>query len=231
MNGFGYEEKCARYLRAQGFHKVEVTRQSGDQGVDLLASRHGKKYAVQCKYYSHPVGNHAVMEAYAGAKYYGCHKAIVMTNQSFTTSAVNLSRQTDVVLWPECSARKGILGGLARPMGKMAAIASILLVALIWWNLAVKGLMSGLEWGMAAAGITSCICHLMAGRSRISIFVAALCEVLIAWMMNQYSVTVPPWLAVSETWMIPVGVCALSVLQWLCLLSLSPIPRSVRIQL
>lgn len=62
MNGHKFEYKCARMLRRKGFHHVEVTKKSGDQGVDIIAYKHFSKYAVQCKYYSYPVGNKAVQE-------------------------------------------------------------------------------------------------------------------------------------------------------------------------
>ena len=37
MNGHKFEYKCARMLRRKGFHHVEVTKKSGDQGVDIIA--------------------------------------------------------------------------------------------------------------------------------------------------------------------------------------------------
>ena len=69
MNGHQYEQKCAKKLKRHGFRKIEITRESGDQGIDIIAYRKRKKYGIQCKYYSYPVGNHAVQEAFAGAKY------------------------------------------------------------------------------------------------------------------------------------------------------------------
>ena len=55
MNGHKFEYKCAKMLRRKGFHHVEVTKKSGDQGVDILAYKGFSKYAIQCKYYSYPV--------------------------------------------------------------------------------------------------------------------------------------------------------------------------------
>ena len=40
MNGHKFEYKCARMLRRKGFHHVEVTKKSGDQGVDIIAYKH-----------------------------------------------------------------------------------------------------------------------------------------------------------------------------------------------
>ena len=75
MNGHKFEYKCARMLRRKGFHHVVVTKKSGDQGVDIIAYKHFSKYAVQCKYYSYPVGNKAVQEVYAGGK---CYTSLIL---------------------------------------------------------------------------------------------------------------------------------------------------------
>ena len=63
MTGIEYESFVAKYLRQHGYHNVSVTKASGDYGVDVIAHKKGKKYAVQCKYYTKPVGISAVQEA------------------------------------------------------------------------------------------------------------------------------------------------------------------------
>lgn len=98
MNGYEYELLVAEYLRRHGYKKVEVTQASVDYGVDVLATRHGKKYAVQCKYYGHPVGIKAVNEAVGGKAMYGCDIAMVVTNATYTKAARKLAEANDVVL-------------------------------------------------------------------------------------------------------------------------------------
>ncbi len=98
-DGIAFEYVCADILRRRGFINVKVTQASGDQGIDVLASKGGKRYAVQCKLYSNPVSNSAVQEAFAGMKYYGCSKAAVMTNSTFTESARDLAESIGVELW------------------------------------------------------------------------------------------------------------------------------------
>ena len=71
MEGHDFEHLCADALRANGYKQVQVTQASGDYGIDVLAQNNGVSYAIQCKRYNSPVGNHAVQEAYAGAAYYG----------------------------------------------------------------------------------------------------------------------------------------------------------------
>lgn len=102
MDGYQFEYQCAAILKKKRFKKIEITKSSGDQGVDILAFKHGKKYGIQCKYYTYPVGNKAVQEAYAGANFYDCEKVIVMTNTTFTRSAIELAEKLDVELWDNC---------------------------------------------------------------------------------------------------------------------------------
>ena len=64
MDGYAFEHFCADVLTKSGYQNVQVTRGSGDQGVDIISERDGIKYAVQCKNYSQPVGNKAVQEIY-----------------------------------------------------------------------------------------------------------------------------------------------------------------------
>ena len=102
MDGYQFEYQCAAILKRKHFRKVEVTKSSGDQGVDIIAYKHRKKYGIQCKYYTYPVGNKAVQEAYAGANFYDCDKAMVMTNTTFTRSATELAEKLEVELWANC---------------------------------------------------------------------------------------------------------------------------------
>ena len=67
MEGHKFEHYCADLLRDNGFLDVEVTQESGDHGVDILARKDDITYAIQCKCYSsNSVGNDAVQQANAG---------------------------------------------------------------------------------------------------------------------------------------------------------------------
>ncbi len=98
MDGHDYEYKVAQYLRNHGYTGVEVTQASGDYGVDVTAYKGHSKYAVQCKYYSKPVGVGAIQEAVAGMAMYDCDKAMVVTNNTFTKAAQNLADKNNVIL-------------------------------------------------------------------------------------------------------------------------------------
>lgn len=99
MEGHEFEYFCAELLERRGFEEVEVTRGSGDYGIDILAEKEGVTYAIQCKRYTAPVGVKAIQEAYAGRDYYDRMVGAVMTNQYFTTPAVEAAKKLKILLW------------------------------------------------------------------------------------------------------------------------------------
>lgn len=99
MDGWEFEDYVGQLLTRVGYLHVEVTRGSGDQGVDVLAERDGSSYAIQCKHYQGKISNKAVQEAYAGAEFYGCDVPVVLTNSYFTASAEELADEIGVELW------------------------------------------------------------------------------------------------------------------------------------
>ena len=99
MDGHEFEYFCADLLEQRGFVEVEVTRGSGDYGIDILAEKDGVTYAVQCKRYTAPVGVKAIQEAYAGWDYYDRMVGAVMTNQYFTAPAVEAAKKLKILLW------------------------------------------------------------------------------------------------------------------------------------
>lgn len=99
MEGHEFEFFCADLLRSRGFVDVEVTKGSGDYGIDILAEKDGVTYAIQCKRYGSPVGVGAIQEAYAGRDYYDRMVGAVMTNQYFTSPAVEAAGKLKILLW------------------------------------------------------------------------------------------------------------------------------------
>lgn len=99
MEGHEFEYFCADLLKQKGFAEVEVTKGSGDYGIDILAEKDGVTYAVQCKCYTAPVGVKAIQEAYAGRDYYDRMVGAVMTNQYFTAPAVEAAKKLKILLW------------------------------------------------------------------------------------------------------------------------------------
>lgn len=106
MDGHEFERWCSVLLLKTGFARADVTPGSGDQGVDILAEKDGIYYAIQCKCYSHDLGNTPIQEVYAGKEMYRCQVGVVMTNRYFTTGAKQLAEQTRVLLWDRDKLKK-----------------------------------------------------------------------------------------------------------------------------
>ncbi|WP_200374781.1 restriction endonuclease [Thiocystis violacea] len=92
-----YEHYCAKVLRGHGWD-VRTTQATGDHGVDVIASKNGRKGAIQCKRYSSPVGNKAVQEVCAGMRYIGGSFCAVVSNADYTRSAKQLAQSLGVLL-------------------------------------------------------------------------------------------------------------------------------------
>jgi hypothetical protein len=91
LRGVPFENFLAEVFEELGY-SVELTKASGDQGVDLVVTGKGRRIAVQAKGYAGSVGNKAVQEVYAGKKHYDCDGYVVVTNSDFTSGAVSLAQ-------------------------------------------------------------------------------------------------------------------------------------------
>lgn len=98
MTGTEFEEFISLLFNKMGYSS-KVTQKSGDQGIDVIATRNGTKIGIQAKCYSGAVGNTAVQEVIAGKMFYKCDKALVVTNNYFTPTAIELAQSSDIILW------------------------------------------------------------------------------------------------------------------------------------
>lgn len=98
MAGVEFEEFLAAVFQELGY-RVETTKVTGDQGVDLVVSKDGRKAAIQAKGYpGSTVGNKAVQEVHTGKTFYGCQFAVVITNSAYTSAARELAAKVGCVL-------------------------------------------------------------------------------------------------------------------------------------
>jgi hypothetical protein len=86
LRGTDFERFLVDVFEALGY-TVQTTKASGDQGVDLIATKAGRRIAVQAKGYSNSVGTSAVQEVVAGRGCYRCDACAVITNSHFTRGA------------------------------------------------------------------------------------------------------------------------------------------------
>ena len=97
MTPYEFEGYCAQLLAEAGW-SARATQGSGDQGIDVIGEKDGKKAVFQVKMYSSPVGNKAVQEVIAGRAYASADLAYVVSNASYTPSAIELASKADVKL-------------------------------------------------------------------------------------------------------------------------------------
>lgn len=99
-SGRDFEIYCVRLLQANGFSSVRRTSESADHGVDILAEKDGKLYAVQCKLRTtSTVPRSAVAEIFTGKALYGADEGILMTNSNLTRPAHMDAMRLGITVW------------------------------------------------------------------------------------------------------------------------------------
>ena len=98
MPGRVFEEYLKILLTSKGY-KVRMTPASGDYGADLVLSANGRTIVVQVKRYKKKVGLKAVQEIASAKSYYKADECWVITNNYFTTPAINLAKSNSVELF------------------------------------------------------------------------------------------------------------------------------------
>ncbi|AQT80007.1 hypothetical protein B1R94_13115 [Mycolicibacterium litorale] len=97
MTGVEFERYVAAVLRGVGY-SVEITRATGDFGVDLIATKAGVRTAVQCKRQVRVVNGSAVQQVVAGATIHDCTATMVVSNHRYTRAAEQLADAHGCVL-------------------------------------------------------------------------------------------------------------------------------------
>lgn len=94
-----FEQLTGEAFRRLGY-AIEETGQGGaDGGLDLLLTKNGHRYAVQCKHYkSQKVGAPTVREAVGVAVHIGARAVFVVTVAGFSKAANNYARGKPVHL-------------------------------------------------------------------------------------------------------------------------------------
>ncbi len=98
MDGRQFELYIADLFKKKGY-KAVATQSSGDFGIDVILEKDFFKIGIQTKCYSNKVSNSAVQEAVAAKKHYNLDKVMVITNNYFTPSAIQLAKDNNVALW------------------------------------------------------------------------------------------------------------------------------------
>ena len=95
--GFAFEKRFAETFKNAGYDVVR-TPNSGDYGVDVIVKIRGERWAFQCKKKKTPTTSKAVMEVYAGGRFYDCTRFCVASPSGFTDSARKMAAKLGVQL-------------------------------------------------------------------------------------------------------------------------------------
>ena len=95
--GIKFENHCMEILKQHGW-EVKETPNTGDQGVDLIATINDLRICIQCKDHKKAIGNKAVQEISAGKLFWKGTHAILVSKSGFTKSAQQLAKSNKVEL-------------------------------------------------------------------------------------------------------------------------------------
>ena len=96
----GYEAYTTSELRKLKMlpNGIQSRRGSGEQGVDIIVYTPKGIVAVQVKHYSRKIPNSAVQEISTALPVYGAYMGMVISNQEFSESAVELAKHNHIQL-------------------------------------------------------------------------------------------------------------------------------------
>ncbi|MBL8900964.1 MAG: restriction endonuclease [Planctomycetes bacterium] len=97
MDPFDFEALICRLYVSMGFD-AQCTKKSGDKGIDVHASRGGRRLAIQCKRYGYSsvVSGEEVQRLYGAMRQAGSDSAILVTTGRFSPAAVESARSLGV---------------------------------------------------------------------------------------------------------------------------------------
>lgn len=97
LEGLEFEHKLQDKFEQAGYEVIR-TPDSHDYGVDFIVFINGEKWAFQCKKSKAPATVHAVLEVYAGGRFYDCTRFCVASPSGFTTNAMRCAAKLGVQL-------------------------------------------------------------------------------------------------------------------------------------
>jgi hypothetical protein len=105
MTGYEFESLLKQLFEKMGF-TVKQTKLSGDQGADLVVNKLDEITVIQAKRSNSKIGNDAIQEVVASMGHYNAQKGIVMSNNYYTPSAIELARSNNIILIDRDKLRK-----------------------------------------------------------------------------------------------------------------------------
>lgn len=113
LSGQEFEALIIRKFREMGFD-AQPTPPSGDFGADILVeNKEQTRFVIQCKRFKAKVNLKAVQEVVAALAHFNGDIGIVITNNTFLSSAVKLAESNDIELWDSMKLMRFLAGDLS----------------------------------------------------------------------------------------------------------------------
>jgi len=97
MTGLEFERYVAKLLKTRDYSRIRLTEYY-DLGVDIIAEKDGIRWGIQVKRYSGLVKANAIREAVTALRYYECDRAMVISNSTYSHTAMELAWSNDCIL-------------------------------------------------------------------------------------------------------------------------------------
>ena len=97
LNGEQFERELTKLLNDNGYN-AERTGGSGDEGIDIFATRNEQAIVIQCKAHMAYVGPGAVRELYGALIHQGAQEGWLVTTHGFTHGARDFARGKPIKL-------------------------------------------------------------------------------------------------------------------------------------
>lgn len=86
LDGWQFEREVGLVFKRMGY-RTEVTRGSGDGGVDIIMYKDGLKYIVQCKHYKRPLGPEAVRSLYGVKEIFKADRLVMVASSGLSPAS------------------------------------------------------------------------------------------------------------------------------------------------
>jgi hypothetical protein len=103
-------EKFVRAIFEELGYQLHEAKLAGDKTVNLVAEKEGVSIAIAAKGCAEIVENSAVQKAHAGMAQHKCQRCAIVTNSTFTPSAIELGKRLGCMLIDKAQIRPLIVG-------------------------------------------------------------------------------------------------------------------------
>lgn len=92
LDGWEFEEEVAKVFRKHGY-RAEVTKKTGDGGIDIILWKDGKKIIAQTKHYRNEVGPEPVRALWGVKEDFKADEVLMVASSGFTKASNDFIRK------------------------------------------------------------------------------------------------------------------------------------------